>query len=76
MIGKINRSSDFGQTLRYVSRDDDLQPIYGSTYAANKGLGSNEIAAEMNDLAERSRSQRPCLHVSLSPEKGGSRSPS
>ncbi len=71
MIGKINRSTDFGATLRYVSRSDDLTPLL-DTLASNKlaNVGAEEMAAEMNNLAMRSRSERPCLHVSLSPEKG------
>ena len=71
MIGNISRSNDFQATLRYVSRDDRLSPLLDTLACTElEGAGSVGMALEMDDLAMRSRSKRPCLHVSLSPEKG------
>lgn len=71
MIGKINRSSSFEATLRYVSRDDDLVPLFDTLSSTKLEQPQAEtMAAEMDNLAMRSRGDRPCLHVALSPERG------
>ena len=70
MIGKIHRSKNFMATLQYVSRDDALTPLIVNLSCTLWGpAGYQEIAKGMDEMAWHSRSQRPCLHVSLSPEK-------
>ena len=70
MIGKIHRSKSFMATLQYVSRDDALTPLIVNLSCTLWGpVGYQEIAKGMDEMAWHSRSQRPCLHVSLSPEK-------
>lgn len=70
MIGKIHRTHNFTATLQYVSRDNSLTPLLDNLSCTQWGpAGYEEMADEMDEMAWFSRSQRPCLHVSLSPEK-------
>ena len=68
MIGKIHRSKNFTATLRHVSRNGTLTPLINNLTGTAE-MGFREIAKGMDEMAWHSRSQRPCLHVSLSPEK-------
>lgn len=68
MIGQINLSQSFGDTLRYVlDRQEDVFPVYNSI-GNEEELDHKAIALSMRDTAELNyRTDKPCFHLSISP---------
>lgn len=71
MIGQINLSQSFGDTLRYVLDRQGVCLVYDSiTFDDGEGeqLDHKAIALSMRDTAELNyRTDKPCFHLSISP---------
>lgn len=66
MIGTVNTTESFQDTLRYVARDSS-QRIFAN-FSAGVTDDVNEMARQMDMKAELSnRVQKPCYHISISP---------
>ncbi|MEQ8467889.1 relaxase/mobilization nuclease domain-containing protein [Coleofasciculus sp. E1-EBD-02] len=67
MIGQINLSQSFGDTLRYVLDRQGVSLVYDNV-AFNEQPCHKAIALSMRDTAELNyRTDKPCFHLSISP---------